>query len=131
MFEKSLVVHLPKTFPNILCVQSVHYRVQNSPSLVPVMSHVDAIHPVERLALLASQLHLRRPSGLKPSLCSESATSDCARRNAPIGIRNRISAQICGDIPGYSPRRVSTRNAGPLKRTGLTTPSVRCSATSL
>jgi hypothetical protein len=55
--------------PRLLWNRKVHYRVHNSPLLVPVMSHMHSVHIVPPISLrsiiiLSSHLCLGLPSGL-------------------------------------------------------------------
>jgi hypothetical protein len=48
----------------------VHYRLHNSPALVPILSHINPVHNIptySSILILHSHLCLRFPSGLFPS----------------------------------------------------------------
>jgi hypothetical protein len=55
--------------PSILWNPKVHYRVHNSPPLVPILSQINPIHPIplRLIWMLSTHLRLGLPTGQDPS----------------------------------------------------------------
>jgi hypothetical protein len=57
--------------PRILWNPKVHYRVHNSPPLVPILSQIDPVHTItcylRSMLIFSTHLRLGLPSGLFPS----------------------------------------------------------------
>jgi hypothetical protein len=71
-FWKAVNCAATQVIPSILWIPKVHYRLQKSPPLVPIVGQFDPVHTIpsylSKIILMSStHLHLGLPSGLFPS----------------------------------------------------------------